>query len=92
MSQRETPFQRSAITTEYYTSEQPNTPQVLRQEVRNRRHGPTSDHVTELVLSEVVGKGGYGIVYKGLWHKSIAAIKVGVDLTYRRVREVSQQG
>ena len=32
--------------------------------------------IEELTLTEVLGKGGFGIVYKGTWKGSVAAIKV----------------
>lgn len=52
--------------------------QVLQQEVRKTwRHGCRSPCLKELKAMEVIGRGGYGVVYKGLWHKSVAAIKVG---------------
>lgn len=28
------------------------------------------------MLSEIVGKGGFGVVYKGTWKGSVAAVKV----------------
>ena len=34
--------------------------------------------IDELVLSEVAGKGGFGVVYKGTWKGSVAAVKVSV--------------
>ena len=33
--------------------------------------------INELQLLETIGKGGFGVVYKGTWKGSLAAIKVG---------------
>eukprot|EP00201_Polytomella_parva_P010422 CAMPEP_0175058822 /NCGR_PEP_ID=MMETSP0052_2-20121109/12069_1 /TAXON_ID=51329 ORGANISM="Polytomella parva, Strain SAG 63-3" /NCGR_SAMPLE_ID=MMETSP0052_2 /ASSEMBLY_ACC=CAM_ASM_000194 /LENGTH=934 /DNA_ID=CAMNT_0016324261 /DNA_START=67 /DNA_END=2867 /DNA_ORIENTATION=- len=50
---------------------------VLQNELR-RTHAKNSsvEWMDELVLHEVAGKGGFGIVYKGTWKGSVAAIKV----------------
>jgi hypothetical protein len=51
--------------------------QVLQHEIR-RTHpkGLQVEWVTELQLLETIGKGGFGVVYKGTWKNSLAAIKV----------------
>ena len=55
--------------------------QVLQQEVRRgwRRGGGAGGGargVPELTILERVASGGYGSVYRGLWHKNAAAVKV----------------
>jgi len=51
--------------------------QVLQHEIR-RTTAKSQAHewVEELNLTEVLGKGGFGIVYKGTWKGSVAAVKV----------------
>jgi hypothetical protein len=51
---------------------------VLQQEVRKgkRRSVELSFVGDHLVLKEMLGRGGYGSVYRGTWHKRPAAIKV----------------
>ena len=50
---------------------------MLQHEIR-RTHpkGLQVEWVTELQLLETIGKGGFGVVYKGTWKNSLAAIKV----------------
>jgi predicted Ser/Thr protein kinase len=51
--------------------------QVLQHEIR-KTHAKSQAHewIEELSLSEVVGKGGFGVVYRGSWKGSTAAVKV----------------
>ncbi|KAG1660577.1 hypothetical protein FOA52_005113 [Chlamydomonas sp. UWO 241] len=50
---------------------------VLQHEIRRTTaHSQAHEWVDELVLTEVLGKGGFGIVYKGTWKGSVAAVKV----------------
>jgi hypothetical protein len=52
--------------------------QVLKQEIRKgRSRGSLMAAETELVISEPLGRGGFGHVYRGTWHTAQAAIKVG---------------
>lgn len=55
----------------------PFTQQVLQHEIR-KTHAKSQAHewIEELTLMEIVGKGGFGVVYKGTWKGSIAAVKV----------------
>mmetsp|Transcript_11081 Transcript_11081/g.19260 ORF Transcript_11081/g.19260 Transcript_11081/m.19260 type:complete len:904 (+) Transcript_11081:107-2818(+) len=50
---------------------------VLQHELR-KTHAKSQAHewIEELSLMEIVGKGGFGVVYKGSWKGSIAAVKV----------------
>lgn len=51
--------------------------QVLQHELR-KTHAKSQqiEWLEELSLFEIVGKGGFGVVYKGSWKGSVAAIKV----------------
>jgi serine/threonine protein kinase len=50
---------------------------VLQQEVRKGWRRNLKHHaLPELVIAERLGHGGYGAVYRGCWHKNVAAIKV----------------
>ena len=53
--------------------------QVLQNELR-KTHAKSQalEWIEELVLFEIVGKGGFGVVYKGTWKGSIAAVKVEI--------------
>jgi predicted Ser/Thr protein kinase len=53
--------------------------QVLQHEIR-KTHAKSQQHewIEELTLTEIVGKGGFGVVYKGTWKGSVAAVKVGL--------------
>jgi len=50
---------------------------VLQHEIR-KTHAKSQAHewIEELSLMEIVGKGGFGVVYKGTWKGSVAAVKV----------------
>lgn len=50
---------------------------VLQHEIR-KTHAKSQqlEWIEELQLTEVVGKGGFGVVYKGTWKGSVAAVKV----------------
>jgi hypothetical protein len=50
---------------------------VLQHEIR-KTHAKSQAHewIEELSLIEIVGKGGFGVVYKGTWKGSVAAVKV----------------
>ncbi len=50
---------------------------MLQHEIR-KTHAKSQAHewIEELSLSEIVGKGGFGVVYKGSWKGSVAAVKV----------------
>lgn len=56
-------------------------PKVLQNELR-KTHAKSQalEWIEELSLFEIVGKGGFGVVYKGAWKGSIAAVKVGPSL------------
>ena len=50
---------------------------VLQHEIRKTHaRAQTIEWVDELSLTEAVGKGGFGMVYRGTWKGSVAAIKV----------------
>jgi predicted Ser/Thr protein kinase len=51
---------------------------VLQHEIR-KTHAKSLkiEWINELQLLETIGKGGFGVVYKGTWKGSLAAIKVG---------------
>lgn len=52
--------------------------QVLQHEIRKTHaRNQKVEWVDDLVLMETIGKGGFGVVYKGSWKGSLAAIKVG---------------
>jgi hypothetical protein len=52
-------------------------PQVLQHEIRKTHaRNQKVEWVDDLVLMETIGKGGFGVVYKGSWKGSLAAIKV----------------
>lgn len=51
--------------------------QVLQHEIRKTHaRNQKVEWVDDLVLMETIGKGGFGVVYKGSWKGSLAAIKV----------------
>jgi predicted Ser/Thr protein kinase len=51
---------------------------VLQHEIRKTHaRNQKVEWVDDLVLMETIGKGGFGVVYKGSWKGSLAAIKVG---------------
>lgn len=53
--------------------------QVLQHEIRKTHaRNQKVEWVDDLVLMETIGKGGFGVVYKGSWKGSLAAIKVGI--------------
>jgi hypothetical protein len=53
--------------------------QVLQHEIRKTHaRNQKVEWVDDLVLMETIGKGGFGVVYKGSWKGSLAAIKVGL--------------
>ena len=53
--------------------------QVLQHEIRKTNAKMQAvEWMDELLLMEIAGKGGFGIVYKGTWKGSVAAIKVGL--------------
>ncbi len=49
----------------------------------SKTHAKSQAHewIEELALTEIVGKGGFGVVYRGTWKGSVAAVKVrrGLD-------------
>jgi predicted Ser/Thr protein kinase len=47
---------------------------ALQQEIRKR--GRHSLEISDLVIQEPLGQGGFGKVYKGAWHRRTAAVKV----------------
>ncbi|GLC39687.1 hypothetical protein PLESTM_000926900 [Pleodorina starrii] len=51
---------------------------VLQHELRKTHAKTAQQHewIEELTLSEIVGKGGFGVVYKGTFKGSVAAVKV----------------
>lgn len=53
-------------------------PQVLQHELRKTHAKTAQQHewIEELTLTEIVGKGGFGVVYKGTFKGSVAAVKV----------------
>lgn len=55
----------------------PLRPQVLQHEIR-KTHAKSQalEWIEELSLIEIIGKGGFGVVYKGTWKGSVAAVKV----------------
>lgn len=54
--------------------------QVLQHEIRKTHaRNQKVEWVDDLVLMETIGKGGFGVVYKGSWKGSLAAIKVGME-------------
>eukprot|EP00983_Pelagomonas_calceolata_P048066 1140902-Pelagomonas_calceolata.AAC.2 len=57
-------------------------PQVLQNELR-KTHAKSQalEWIEELCLIEIVGKGGFGVVYKGTWKGSVAAVKVCFPFT-----------
>lgn len=58
-------------------------PQVLQHEIRKTHaRNQKVEWVDDLVLMETIGKGGFGVVYKGSWKGSLAAIKVRNDLCF----------
>lgn len=64
---------------------------MLQHEIRKTHaRNQKVEWVDDLVLMETIGKGGFGVVYKGSWKGSLAAIKVrqegaGVGGNGRRV-------
>ncbi len=51
---------------------------MLQHELRKTHAKTAQQHewIEELTLMEIVGKGGFGVVYKGTFKGSIAAVKV----------------
>lgn len=50
---------------------------VLQHEIRKTQaKSQRLEWVEELTLTETIGKGGFGVVYKGSWKGTTAAIKV----------------
>jgi predicted Ser/Thr protein kinase len=52
---------------------------VLQQEIRKgstKKRAGQAEWVEDLVLTELVGKGGFGVVYKGSYRGAVAAVKV----------------
>ena len=50
---------------------------MLQHEIRKTHaRNQKVEWVDDLVLMETIGKGGFGVVYKGSWKGSLAAIKV----------------
>lgn len=51
---------------------------VLQHELRKTHAKTAQQHewIDELTLMEIVGKGGFGVVYKGTFKGSVAAVKV----------------
>jgi hypothetical protein len=64
--------------------------QVLQQQIRNKnRTGSGQISASpELSVYECLGRGGYGVVYKGRWHRVPVAVKVGpcTRLVYSALR------
>ena len=62
--------------------------QVLQHDLQGKsRRRSSLSAVPELVVGECLGKGGYGKVYKALWHKAVVAAKVmPVNAGEREVR------
>ncbi len=52
--------------------------QVLQHEIR-KTHAKSQrlEWIEELQLMQSIGKGGFGVVYRGTWKGSVAAVKVG---------------
>jgi predicted Ser/Thr protein kinase len=53
---------------------------VLQQEIRkgsSKKRAGQAEWVEDLVLTELVGKGGFGVVYKASYRGAVAAVKVG---------------
>jgi hypothetical protein len=61
--------------------------QVLQHDLRGKSRRSSLSTAAELVVGECLGKGGYGKVYKALWHKAVVAAKVmPVNAGEREVR------
>lgn len=53
---------------------------VLQQEIRrSTAKSHPIEWLNDLVLLEVIGKGGFGVVYRGTWKGATAAVKVRDD-------------
>lgn len=83
-----TPHTHSSLTPHTHThyphtsttlhTHKPLSQQVLQHEIRKTHaRNQKVEWVDDLVLMETIGKGGFGVVYKGSWKGSLAAIKVG---------------
>lgn len=58
---------------------------MLQHEIRKTHaRNQKVEWVDDLVLMETIGKGGFGVVYKGSWKGSLAAIKVSTLLLAQR--------
>ncbi len=51
---------------------------MLQHEIR-KTHAKSQrlEWIEELQLMQSIGKGGFGVVYRGTWKGSVAAVKVG---------------
>jgi tRNA A-37 threonylcarbamoyl transferase component Bud32 len=59
---------------------------VLRNEINkiNAMNHPREEWLEELFLTELIGKGGFGMVYRGMWKGSMAAVKVMCSCHHER--------
>jgi predicted Ser/Thr protein kinase len=55
-----------------------SSPQVLQQQIRSKSRASSAQVSAqpELSVGECLGRGGFGVVYSGRWHRVPVAVKV----------------